>query len=109
MPSGPRSTTVTKGSQDKTDIDFDFVFTVGGDGTLLRLLRILFTRCQPAMLPKIITLSMGSINYLSNFQISAYKKILEATVLNLDQARISDALKIDYRSRLQCLIGTKDQ
>ena len=30
---------------EKTQIDFDYVVCIGGDGTLLRLLRILFVRC----------------------------------------------------------------
>lgn len=56
-------------TKEKTWIDFDYVLCIGGDGTLLRLLRVLFVRCQPPTLPKIITVSMGSLNYLSNFRI----------------------------------------
>ncbi len=53
--------------KDNITIAFDFVFCIGGDGTLLRLLRILSMKFRPKMLTKIITLSMGSINYLCNF------------------------------------------
>ena len=52
---------------DKQEIDFEYVFCIGGDGTLLRLLRILFFRFLPSSLPKILTFSMGSLGYLCNF------------------------------------------
>ena len=66
--SGPRGARVSNTpNRDKQYIDFDYVYCVGGDGTLLRLLRTMFTRCQPALLPRIISISMGSLNYLSNF------------------------------------------
>ena len=52
---------------EKTQQDFDYVFCIGGDGTLLRLLRILFFRFVPPTLPKIVTFSMGSLGYLCNF------------------------------------------
>ena len=51
----------------KEIIDFEYVFCIGGDGTLLRLLRILFFRFLPPTLPKIVTFSMGSLGYLCNF------------------------------------------
>lgn len=66
----------------KEHIDFDFVFCIGGDGTLLRLLRILFFRFLPPTLPKIVTLSMGSLGYLCNFQISELNSILDVTTLS---------------------------
>ena len=53
--------------QEKEQQDFDYVFCIGGDGTLLRLLRILFFRFVPPTLPKIVTFSMGSLGYLCNF------------------------------------------
>lgn len=83
----------------KEDIDYDFVFCIGGDGTLLRLLRILYFRGTPRMLPKIITFSTGSLNYLCNFQIDEYQAILDATVLHKPD---SIPCKVDYRSRLEC-------
>jgi NAD kinase len=61
------------------------------------------------MLPKIVTVSMGSLNYLSNFSIQECTRILDATALNHDQSAISHNLKIDYRTRLQCMIGIKEQ
>lgn len=53
----------------KEMIDFEYVYCIGGDGTLLRLLRILFFRFLPESLPKIVTFSMGSLGYLCNFSI----------------------------------------
>jgi len=52
---------------EKTFNNFNFVFCVGGDGTLMRLLRVLYFRCLPPTLPKIVTMSLGSLSYLSNF------------------------------------------
>ena len=52
---------------EKEQINFEYVYCIGGDGTLLRLLRILFFRFLPPTLPKIVTLSMGSLGYLCNF------------------------------------------
>ena len=65
----------------KEYIEFEYVFCIGGDGTLLRLLRILFFRFLPSSLPKIITVSMGSLGYLCNFKIRDFVSILDATVL----------------------------
>jgi NAD kinase len=59
--------------EQKTFQDFSFVYCIGGDGTLLRLLRVLFYKCFPPTLPKIITFSMGSLNYLCNFDIKECK------------------------------------
>ena len=65
----------------KEHIEFEYVFSIGGDGTLLRLLRILFFRFLPSSLPKIITVSMGSLGYLCNFKITNMLDIINATVL----------------------------
>lgn len=74
----------------KQSINFDYVYCIGGDGTLLRLLHILFSwPALPDVLPRIITMSSGSLNYLSNFQMSEYREILAETALHLDQACIS--------------------
>ena len=67
--------------QPKEYIEFEYVFCIGGDGTLLRLLRILFFRFLPVALPKIITVSMGSLGYLCNFKIRDFVSILDSTVL----------------------------
>ena len=58
---------------DKETQDFSFVYCIGGDGTLLRLLRVLFFKCIPPTLPKIITFSKGSLDYLCNFEETEFK------------------------------------
>lgn len=62
--------------QQKELIDFEYVFSIGGDGTLLRLLRILFFRFQPTSLPKLVTVSMGSLGYLCNFKVKDLSQVL---------------------------------
>jgi NAD+ kinase len=57
------------------------VFCFGGDGTLLRLLRIFYFHTRPHILPKIVTVSMGSLGYLCNFQVLEIRTLLESTVL----------------------------
>jgi NAD kinase len=68
--------------QTKEHIEFEYVFSIGGDGTLLRLLRILFIRFLPSTLPKIVTVSMGSLGYLCNFKIRDFINVVNATVLS---------------------------
>ena len=87
---------------EKEHIDFDYVYCIGGDGTLLRLLRILFFRFLPPTLPKIVTLSMGSLGYLCNFEISELNSILDNTALANSQRPVDSKIKIDYRARLSC-------
>jgi NAD kinase len=65
----------------KEHIEFEYVICIGGDGTLLRLLRILFFHFLPMTLPKIATFSMGSLGYLCNFKIKDLTRVLNATVL----------------------------
>ncbi len=59
----------------------DYVITIGGDGTILMLLRSLQDYEKTRILPPIITFSQGSLNYLGNFDIKEYKKVLDATVV----------------------------
>lgn len=68
--------------QTKELIEFEYVFSIGGDGTLLRLLRILFFRFLPSSLPKIVTVSMGSLGHLCNFKVKDMLSVLNATVLS---------------------------
>jgi NAD kinase len=69
---------------EKSFINFDYVFCMGGDGTLLRLLRIFYFHTRPLILPKIVTISMGSLNYLGNFAVKELSDVLEATILKTD-------------------------
>ena len=73
---------------------------MGGDGTLLRLLRIFYFHTRPLILPKIVTISMGSLNYLGNFAVKELSDVLEATVLKTDI--LPSRVKVDYRFRLTC-------
>ena len=85
----------------KEYIEFEFVFCIGGDGTLLRLLRILFFRFLPPSLPKIITVSMGSLGYLCNFKIKDMVDVINSTVLASEREEYKK-IQISYRSRLSC-------
>lgn len=80
---------------------FDYVFCMGGDGTLLRLLRIFYFHTRPLILPKIVTISMGSLCYLANFKITEIKDLLDGTVLHA-RKDIQMPVKVDYRFRLTC-------
>jgi NAD kinase len=85
----------------KTFQNFDYVFCLGGDGTLLRLLRIFYFHTRPLILPKIVTISMGSLCYLANFKVSETQELLEATVL-FKHGENPTPVKVDYRFRLTC-------
>lgn len=85
----------------KAYINFDYVFCLGGDGTLLRLLRIFYFHARPLILPKIVTVSMGSLCYLANFQASEIKQLLDATVL-FPRLELVSPVTVDYRFRLTC-------
>lgn len=87
---------------EKTFNNFSFVFCIGGDGTLMRLLRVLYFRCLPPTLPKIITISLGSLSYLCNFGPNEIKDILEATALAKSPEHVRSLTKVDYRGRLAC-------
>lgn len=85
----------------KTVMNLDFVYCMGGDGTLLRLLRILFMHCVPPVLPKIVTFSMGSMSYLCYFDAVEYAQVIDHTFLASKEV-VAEHLKIDYRTRLSC-------
>ena len=87
---------------DKHFSNFDWIYCLGGDGTLLRMIRIMFMKCLPPTLPKIVTFSMGSLSYLCNFDMPEYKQVLDSTCL-FDSARKDtiEPIKLDYRSRLE--------
>lgn len=74
---------------------------MGGDGTLLRLLRIFYFHTRPLILPKIVTISMGSLCYLGNFKVQEIKDVIEATVFRKEDLSLSP-VKVDYRFRLTC-------
>lgn len=67
-------------------------------------MRVLFFKCIPPTLPKIVTFSMGSLNYLCNFGIAEYKEILNATALAEKPELVSEKISVDYRARLSCTL-----
>lgn len=82
-------------------INFDYVFCLGGDGTLLRMLRIFYFHTRPLSLPKIVTVSMGSLCYLANFKVEELAKLVDATV-HYKPTDQPSPVKVDYRFRLTC-------
>lgn len=52
-------------------------------------------------MPKIVTISMGSLCYLANFKVSEIKELLESTVLYSPNDNVPP-IKVDYRFRLTC-------
>lgn len=78
-------------------LNIDYVITIGGDGTILTLLRNLQEYERTRILPPIITFSQGSLNYLGNFDIKEYRKVLDATVV---KNATFDKICIDLRMRL---------
>lgn len=87
--------------------NFDYVFCLGGDGTLLRLLRIFYFHTRPLILPKIVTISMGSLCYLANFKVTEIRELLDATVLHKQKEEMT-SVKVDYRFRLTCNLQDVD-
>lgn len=77
--------------------NIDYVITIGGDGTILTLLRHLQEYEKTRILPPIITFSQGSLNYLANFDTREYQKVLDATVV---KNASFDKICIDLRIRL---------
>ena len=75
----------------------DYVITIGGDGTILTLLRYLQDYERTRILPPIITFAQGSLNYLGNFDIKEYQKVFDATVV---KSASFDKICIDLRMRL---------
>jgi NAD kinase len=59
---------------------------------------------MPPTLPKIVTFSKGSLNYLCNFDVHEYKEILNATALAKTNDEMESAIAVEYRSRLACTV-----
>lgn len=62
--------------------DIDIVYSFGGDGTLLGLIRELYVHYKSDRLPYIAAFNSGSLGYLCNFQMSQFRDVLDATVFN---------------------------
>ncbi|KAJ5909113.1 kinase [Penicillium taxi] len=70
---------------------FDFVITLGGDGTVLYT-SWLFQR----IVPPVLSFSLGSLGFLTNFDFADYKKILETA--------FRDGVVVSLRLRFECTI-----
>ncbi|EWC44176.1 hypothetical protein DRE_07001 [Drechslerella stenobrocha 248] len=74
---------------------FDLVLTLGGDGT------VLFTSWLfQAVVPPILSFSLGSLGFLTNFKFDDYKKHLDK-VLN-------DGTRVSMRMRFTCTVFRAD-
>jgi Predicted sugar kinase len=70
---------------------FDFIVTLGGDGTVLYT-SWLFQR----IVPPVLSFSLGSLGFLTNFDFSDHQKIL--------QTAFRDGVTISLRLRFECTI-----
>lgn len=71
---------------------FDLVLTLGGDGT------VLFTSCLfQRVVPPILSFSLGSLGFLTNFEFSAYKT-------HLNRIMGDHGMRVNLRMRFTCTI-----
>lgn len=71
---------------------FDLVLTLGGDGTVL-FTSWLFQR----IVPPILSFSLGSLGFLTNFEFSSYKS-------HLDRVMGEQGMRVNLRMRFTCTI-----
>ncbi|KAJ9449714.1 putative NAD kinase 2 [Diplonema papillatum] len=72
--------------------------SIGGDGTLLHAAR-LFSRGIHPILPPCLVFSMGSLGFLSNFSIDAWRSVLDNVLTP------GAHVLVTLRTRLRCNIG----
>ncbi len=70
---------------------FDFVVTLGGDGTVL-FTSWLFQRIVPPVLP----FALGSLGFLTNFDFAQYKETMDKV--------IDDGIRVNLRMRFTCTV-----
>ncbi|GAA5828922.1 hypothetical protein JCM11251_005919 [Rhodosporidiobolus azoricus] len=70
---------------------FDFVITLGGDGTVLYT-SWLFQQIVPPVIP----FALGSLGFLTNFDYSNFPKVLDAA--------IEDGVRVNLRMRFTCTV-----
>ncbi|BEI90497.1 uncharacterized protein CcaverHIS019_0305670 [Cutaneotrichosporon cavernicola] len=70
---------------------FDFVVTLGGDGTVL-FTSWLFQRIVPPVLP----FALGSLGFLTNFDFKQYQETLDKC--------IDDGIRVNLRMRFTCVV-----
>lgn len=71
---------------------FDLVLTLGGDGTVLYT-SWLFQR----IVPPILSFSLGSLGFLTNFEFDRYKE-------HLDKVMGDDGMRVNLRMRFTCTV-----
>jgi NAD+ kinase len=71
---------------------FDLVLTLGGDGTVL-FTSWLFQR----VVPPILSFSLGSLGFLTNFEYDRYKE-------HLDRVMGDDGMRVNLRMRFTCTV-----
>ena len=72
-------------------VPFDFVITLGGDGTVLHA-STLFQN----VVPPIISFSLGSLGFLTNFEFERFRDVLSLAATN--------GVKTDLRMRFSCRV-----
>eukprot|EP01064_Diplonema_japonicum_P029553 TRINITY_DN4814_c1_g1_i2.p1 TRINITY_DN4814_c1_g1~~TRINITY_DN4814_c1_g1_i2.p1 ORF type:complete len:439 (+),score=28.28 TRINITY_DN4814_c1_g1_i2:51-1319(+) len=75
----------------------DLVVTVGGDGTLLHVSRLLGSDTEE--LPPCVVFSMGSLGFLANFSTAKWRETLTQV----------PCMEPTYRTRLQCTTNSTDK
>ncbi|KAI1791265.1 ATP-NAD kinase [Ganoderma leucocontextum] len=70
---------------------FDFVVTLGGDGTVL-FTSWLFQRIVPPVLP----FALGSLGFLTNFDFADHQKVMDSA--------IDDGVRVNLRMRFKCTV-----
>jgi len=60
--------------------NIDIAYTLGGDGTLLSLVRDLYLNYKPNHLPYIAAFNSGSLGYLCNFKLEEIKSVYDSTI-----------------------------
>lgn len=60
--------------------NIDIVYTLGGDGTLLSLIRDLHANYKPNHVPNIAAFNSGSVGYLCNFKLDDIKNVFDSTI-----------------------------
>jgi NAD+ kinase len=76
---------------------FDLVLTLGGDGTVL-FTSWLFQR----VVPPVLSFSLGSLGFLTNFQFSKYKE-------QLDKVMGDAGMRVNLRMRFTCTVWRADR
>lgn len=65
----------------------DIVYTFGGDGTLLTLLKALYTHNDNVEIPRIAAFNLGSLGYLCHFKVDEFKQVIDSTIFYSDDVQ----------------------